>query len=205
MKSRRVALVAAMTGILVALLGASLGFRQQIVSGYIPPIEPPQILSELPILYEVPAFQLTDSNGQPFDSASLKGDVWVAEFMFTSCPGICPTMTAEMKKIFAAFPDAPEFKIVSVSVDPNIDTPEVLAKYAQSHGTESDRWHRLTGDSAEILKLSSQGFKVGSMTNPLDHSSNFILVDRQGNIRGYYDSLEPDKMTALIEDIKKLL
>lgn len=205
MKSRRVALVAAMTGILVALLGASLGFRKQVVSGYIPPLEPPQTLAELPILYEVPAFQLTDSHGRPFDSASLKGDVWVAEFMFTSCPGICPTMTAEMKKIFAAFPDAPEFKIVSVSVDPNIDTPEVLAKYSQSHGTVSDRWHRLTGDSAEILKLSSQGFKVGSMTNPLDHSSNFILVDRQGNIRGYYDSLEPDKMTALIEDIKKLL
>jgi protein SCO1/2 len=125
--------------------------------------------------------------------------------MFTSCPGICPTMTEELKKVFEAFPDQAEFKVVAFTVDPNIDTPDVLKRYAESHGIVSDRWHFLTGDVDILHTLAAQRFKVGSLTNIMDHSSNFILVDRQGNIRGYYDSLEAEKMTELIADIKKLL
>jgi protein SCO1/2 len=157
----------------------------------------------LPVLGQIPAFHLTSETGQPFDSQeALGGKVWVADFMFTNCGGPCPLMSSKFRRLQRALPAT--VKLVSFTVDPEHDTPPVLAQYARRYHAESGRWHFLTGEAAALHDLSRNAFKLNNVDGSLDHSTRFVLVDRRGRIRGYYLSTEDDELPRLIEDAKRL-
>jgi protein SCO1/2 len=154
-----------------------------------------------------PAFVLTDQNGQPFDSERLKGSVWIADFIFTSCTGSCPEMSRRMSILQDRL--EPEIQLVSISVDPARDTPAALFEYASRYRAQPGRWHFLTGEREAIAQLVQKGFKLsfaegGSAEEPITHSVRFVLVDREGILRGYYDSTDPKAFEQLIRDARGL-
>ena len=154
-------------------------------------------------------FTLTDQQGKPFGTTQLSGHVWIANFIFTSCAGQCPQMTELMKKLQDQIPVSPGICLVSITVDPERDTPEVLSRFAQEHGADSSRWHFITGDRAEIEHLCKEGFRLsyaegGGPDEPITHSSRFILIDRNGTIRGYYDGTDPKSVKQLLQDSQRL-
>jgi cytochrome oxidase Cu insertion factor (SCO1/SenC/PrrC family) len=157
----------------------------------------------------VPSFSLIERSGQPVSDQSLRGTVWVADFIFTSCAGSCPVMTGIMRQLQDTLPA--EIKLVSFSVDPERDTPQVLAEYADRNGADRDRWLFVTGTKDELYRVSIDGFKLGLMETggteiePITHSSRFVLVDQEGRIRGYYGSMEPDVIERLGQDARDLL
>ena len=157
----------------------------------------------------VPDFTLTERNNRKVSRQDLAGKVWVADFIFTHCAGVCPVMSSNMRKLQDRLPA--EIHLVSFSVDPGNDTPEVLTEYANRYGADRDRWLFLTGDPEVLQKLSINGFKLaldttnGTEAEPITHSSRYALVDKEGRIRGYYGTEEPDALDRLVEDAKKLL
>ena len=166
----------------------------------------------LPRLGTLPAFQLVERSGRPLTSASLRSKVWVADFIFTTCGGACPAMTARMARLRREVPGDVAF--VSFTVDPANDTPEVLARYAANFKAD-DRWLFVTGPQKDLYALSTEGFKLAALEVPPEqrregddgpflHSSKFVLVDRAGHIRGYYDSTDEDEMRGLVADITRL-
>jgi len=159
----------------------------------------------LPTLGAVPAFTLTDQNGTTFESASkLDRQVWVADFMFTTCPGPCPLMSSQMHQVQKAL-EAEGIRLVSFTVDPEHDTPAVLLEYGQRFKASPGVWHFLTGSRADLNHLSKDVFKLGFVDGQLVHSTRFVLVDRHSQIRGYYSTSEPDAIAQVIEDARALL
>jgi cytochrome oxidase Cu insertion factor (SCO1/SenC/PrrC family) len=146
-------------------------------------------------------FTLTERTGQPFDSKSLEGKVWLANFFFASCPANCRKQTsrvAELEKEFG--PDGVKF--LSITVDPETDTPEALAGYARSFNADPDYWKFLTGDLTYITYIGREVFDVA--VTPKGHSENLILVDQNGVVRGYYswdDAVEIDQMKKTIRGL----
>ena len=164
--------------------------------------KPPQ--SSLPAYGRVGQFRLIDAQGQAFDSARLDNKVWVTAFFFTTCSGICPIMTKNLKSLQDMYQAYPDVEFVSISVNPEQDTPQALSAYAQKYAADTKRWHFLTGSREDITKAAVRGFKVGSVDEPIFHSASFVLVDRQGNIRGYYDGTNKDEVKKLSDDLLKL-
>ena len=164
-------------------------------------------LSPIPILGvfgPAPEFSLTERSGQKFSKVNLAGKLWIADFIFTNCPGQCPMMSANMKRLQTLFPKETGLQLISFTVDPDRDTPEVLSGYADRYEAEKNRWFFLTGTKEEINRVLT-GFFLSEVGEPFMHSTRFILVDPAGRVRGYYDSEEPEKMSALIRDAKTLL
>ncbi|HKR54113.1 MAG TPA: SCO family protein [Chthoniobacterales bacterium] len=157
----------------------------------------------------LPPFQLTNQDGKPFGSSNLAGKIWIADFIYSTCPGPCPmisTRMSEMQKPLAKT----DVHFVSFTVDPDKDTPERLREYAGQLRAEPGRWDFLTGPKSEIYNLSLNGFKLAaaarSSENPEPlHSTRMILVDRHGQIRGYYDAITADAITKLLADTNHLL
>lgn len=163
----------------------------------------------LPVLYPVPDVPLIADDGNPLATGDLRGNVVVYSFIFTRCGATCPMMTRAMKKLTTRFDDDAPIRFVSVSVDPAHDTPEVLRDYASKH-REDDRWVFLTGERDDVIGLSIDGFKLaagepGEGLEPILHSTKFILVDRDAQIRAYYDGGDPDELKTLVGDAKRLL
>ncbi len=157
----------------------------------------------------VPSFQLVNQNGQAFGSARLAGKIWIADFIYTTCPGPCPMISSRMSELQKPL-EKTDVHLVSFSVDPEKDTPEVLRGYAEKLQAEPARWDFLTGPKSTIYKLSHDGFKLavsdGSDAEEIPvHSTRMVLVDRHGQIRGYYDAAEADAMTKLVADTNHLL
>ena len=157
--------------------------------------------SRLPVLGEVPAFSLVDQAGRPVTSQTLRGQVWIADFIFTRCAGQCPMMSEQMAGLAQSLGRLP-VQCVSFSVDPAYDRPEVLSAYAARYHADPARWRLLTGEPEAIRRLCQDGFKLsmadgGSPQEPVVHSRRFVLVDRQGRIRGYFDAGEASEMAAL--------
>jgi protein SCO1 len=163
----------------------------------------------IPDYSAAPDFSLTERSQRTVTRKDLDGQVWVADFIFTHCAGICPTMSANMQKLQALLPK--EVRLVSFSVDPYNDTPQVLTEYANRYNADAERWLFLTGDAEAMQKLSVGGFKLaldptgGTEAEPITHSSRFVLVDRQGHIRGYYGMEEVDALDRLVTDVKRLI
>ena len=163
----------------------------------------------LPSLGMVPKFELVNQDAQPFGSEQLAGKIWIADFIFTTCPGPCPIISTRMSELQKPLAKS-GVHLVSVSVDPEKDTPEVLRAYADKLRKEPQRWDFLTGPRAAIYSLSKEGFKLGISDGSEEegipiHSTRFVLVDRRGTIRGYYDALAPDAVTKLLADANHLL
>ncbi|MEY2546903.1 MAG: hypothetical protein QOG48_2020 [Verrucomicrobiota bacterium] len=154
----------------------------------------------------LPPFNLVDQAGNKFGSANLDGKIWIADFIFTSCPGPCPIISTRMSEVQKALRDT-DVDLVSFTVDPEKDTPEVLRAYAEKLNAQPQRWHFLTGPKPALYDLSKNGFKLATDDsepgNPI-HSTRFVLIDRHGKIRGYYDALAPDGVTKVIADARHL-
>jgi len=161
--------------------------------------------ASLPSLGAVPEFALTDQTGSDFASAStMAGRVWVADFFFTTCPGPCPRMSSQMHQVQTALAGQ-GVRLVSMTVDPEHDTPPVLAEYAKHFEAQPGAWFFLTGPREALNHLDNDVFKLGQVDGSLDHSTRFILVDRNSQVRGYYLTSEPDAITRLIADARSLL
>ena len=157
----------------------------------------------------VPAFQLTNQNGQPFGTEQLNGKIWVVDFIFSTCPGPCPMISSRMAELQKPL-EKTDVHLVSITVDPEKDTPEVLRGYAEKLQAQPGRWDFLTGPKAAIYELSRSGFKLpvsedSDQPGVPAHSTRAVLVDRRGSIRGYYDVLAPDTPTKLVADAHQLL
>jgi protein SCO1 len=158
----------------------------------------------LDVFGDIPQFELVAQDGQPFHSQALAGKIWVADFIYTTCPGPCPRMTSQMREVQDAVLKIPDVRLVSFTVDPAEDTPTVLAAYATTHGAASSIWYFLTGSTATLQMLDRDAFKLGDINATMQHSTRFVLVDRQGRIRGYYDTLESSAIPKVIADIRAL-
>jgi protein SCO1/2 len=147
----------------------------------------------------LPPFALVDQSGAPVTSDSLKGHVFVASFFLSRCAGTCPMTSAKMAKLQQAITD-PRVKLVSFSMDPERDTPAVLAEYAKKFDADAARWHMLTGDREQVVRVvDGLGLAIVSGQRPTDmiHSDRFVLVDADGAARGFYDSGQDGDMTRL--------
>lgn len=131
---------------------------------------------------------MTDSEGRPFNGASLNGKVWVADFIYTTCPAACPMMSARMKRVHQETAGLPDVRIVSISVDPK-DTPADLKAFGSKYGGATPDWIFLTGTAEAVHQISFTTFHAGDVLGKIEHSTKFALVDKQGYIRGYYSSM----------------
>jgi protein SCO1/2 len=160
----------------------------------------------LPAFGVVPDFTLTDQTGAAFHStAKLSKKIWVADFIFTNCPGPCPRMSSQMHQVQAALDGNDAVRFVSFTVDPARDTPPVLAAYAQHFEADPAKWYFLTGSEADLNRMSRGVFMLGNVDGSLEHSTRFALIDGAGRIRGYYLTSEPEAIPNLIADAKRLL
>lgn len=169
---------------------------------------------DLPVYNDVPPFELIDQDGRPFSRDDLAGKVWIADFIFTRCSAVCPMMTQMLSVLQDRLREHPhwdDIRLVSISVDPQHDQPDVLREFGEQYGSIPGHWYFLTGEKPATWALSSEGFHLGvgdtpdNAAMPITHSSKFVLVDQQGRIRGYYDSFEPTEREQLLRDIDTLL
>lgn len=162
----------------------------------------PIVVSHVPNYGPVPDFTLIDQDGDRITKGDLGGKLWIASFIFTNCAGTCPAMAGRTQQLQASLPE--DVLLVSYSVDPDRDTPEVLRQWGAKFGRDPAKWTLVTGDFPQLFELMRKGFDLQT-ENPLMHSSGFVLVDRYGNRRGYYEALEKDEMPRLIRDVSLVL
>lgn len=183
-----------------ALLGAglvSLGVRGSVASA----------TGALPVLWDAPAFTLTDQNGQAASLEMLAGHVWIADFIFTRCTRVCPLLTAHMRDLQRDLPN-PELRFVSFSVDPKGDTVAALREYAKLWAPEETRWSLLHTEDASLRKL-LDGMKLiaedsSASLGPGMHTSLFFLIDGDGRVRGMYDSHDARALERLVNHASRL-
>ena len=169
----------------------------------------------LPVLSRVPDFALTNQFGRVVTLADFRGQVWVADIIFTRCPRACAKMTREMSQLQSALPPNQPVKFLSLTADPEYDTPEVLSEYAKKFGAASERWQFLTGKKLDVYRLATKGLllavdevKADERTSPEDlfvHSTRFVVVDKHGRVRGTFDGTEPSSEQKIVEAIQTLL
>jgi cytochrome oxidase Cu insertion factor (SCO1/SenC/PrrC family) len=147
-------------------------------------------------------FTLTERSGKPFDSASLRGKVWLASVFFANCPGPCFRENQALADILRNIPD-PDFMVVSVTCDPENDTPESLRRYADRFQADPDRWKFLTGDMATIKEIANGTFLLPAEVGV--HSERGVVFDREGRLRGSYHLLQPDRVQLLEKLIRDVL
>jgi protein SCO1/2 len=191
------------------LLGAALGI---LIAGgaffaFGPKAPPP-----LPSYGDLPAFRLTDQEARPFGLAELRGQVWVAGFIFTRCETVCPVIVAKMREVKTKTSDlGPALRLVSFSVDPKFDTPAVLRTYAKQRGADDPRWIFLTGDYQVMRETVVNGVKIvmeqseDGDPDGIFHGSHLVLVDGVGRIRGYYDTSDADVVERVARDARALV
>ncbi|MCH2111534.1 MAG: SCO family protein [Planctomycetes bacterium] len=155
-------------------------------------------------------FTLIDQNGEAFGTEQLRGNVWVVDFFFTRCPSVCPRVTAAMTHLVNRSPQRDDLRFVSVTVDCEHDQPEVLLAHAQAHNLPLDRWSLLTGNRSVLRQLSLDSFKLAlgeemNAKGDITHSVKQVVVDRDGTIRGYFDSLDPERRPHIDGLLKRLL
>lgn len=158
----------------------------------------------------IPEFRLITQENKERGKSEMNGKITIVDFFFTSCPSICPVMSTEMERVDDAFRNEKDVQIYSISIDPEFDTPEILASYAQKHLATPDKWFFLTGDKSEIYNLARCGFilpTLDGMGDPEEfiHSDKFVLIDDIGRIRGYYSGTNREEVDRLILETKILL
>ena len=158
----------------------------------------------------IPEFAFTNQEGELVGRADMEGKVTIVDFFFTSCPSICPKMSAEMERVNDMFRDEDKVRIMSISIDPTYDTPGILMEYAEEHNAVAGKWDFLTGGVQETYDLAKCGFiipTVDGMGVPDDfvHSDKFMLIDEKGRIRGYYSGTSREDVDLLMLETKVLL
>jgi protein SCO1 len=173
----------------------------------------------LPVIGPIAAFTLTNQIGSAASLADLRGKVWVADIIFTRCPGPCLKMTKQMKDLQEALPPASQAKLVTLTTDPDFDTPTVLRAYAERFRADTNRWMFLTGTKQEIAKLAIDSLKLTAIekkpeerASPQDlfvHSTIFVVADKQGQLRGVFETtgegIDPQKVkTEILAAVSQL-
>lgn len=158
----------------------------------------------------IPDFTFVNQEGNPVGKAEMEGKITIVDFFFTSCPSICPVMSKEMERVNDMFRDEPRIQILSISIDPEFDTPEILKEYADNHNAEAGKWDFLSGGKLETYQLAKCGFILPTLDGngiPDDfaHSDKFTLVDEEGRIRGYYSGTSREDVDLLMLEAKILL
>ncbi len=184
-------------------------------------------LEGLKVFGTVPNFSLIERSGRRVKLSDLTGKVWIANFIYTHCPDTCPLQSAQMARLQGDFVAEGDLRLVSITVDPERDTPKVLAQYANRYGADPDRWLFLTGEKEAIYRLAQEGFRLsvvdpeegvkswlfepapvlahhGEVGKQFIHSSRFVLVDREARIRGYYQSNDEEALQRLRRDMRTL-
>ena len=154
---------------------------------------------------KIPSFEMIDQHGKSLTLEHLNDRVWVVDFIFTTCLGPCPIMSQKMASLQKNFYNEKQFRMVSVTVNPEYDSPKVLKEYGDRYNANHDKWHFLTGTRESIRTLIVDGFHLGDIEDIIFHSQKFVLIDQDGNIRGYYDSDDSEDMKTLEKDIKRML
>jgi protein SCO1/2 len=160
--------------------------------------------------HKIPDFKLVNQLGDTLTQQNFDNKIYITDFFFTSCPGICPQMTNSMVALQEKFKNDPNILFLSHSVTPTIDTVEELAKYAKRFGVISNKWHLVTGDKTEIYNLGrNEYFVENDLGIPKDindflHSENFLLIDKNKHIRGIYNGLNRASMAQLVVDVQAL-
>jgi len=160
--------------------------------------------SALPVYGEVPEFNFVECRGDSFGLPDMLGEINIVDFIFTRCQSVCPVMANKFVKLYKLYQEYPDIRFVSISVDPEYDTPEVLQMYAQAHGVHDMRWVFLNAPIEDVIQLSEEGFFLPADQLPMGHSAKFTLVDRAGKIRGYYNSQDWASVNVMKTHIKKL-
>jgi len=178
---------------------------------------------ELVEIGSAPSFSFTNQNLEKISDQSMKGKVYLVEFFFATCPTICPRMSANLVKIEKDFLTNKDFGIISITINPEQDTPAFLKQHREHLGVKHPNWHFLSGDIERTMELANKGFNLYAAQNPkidggFEHSGMVAIIDKNGNIRSrkdqfnnpivYYDLLDEDKekgLDAIKEDVKQLL
>lgn len=159
-------------------------------------------------------FSFLNQEGKQITQEDVKGKVFVAEYFFTTCSTICPIMNQQMQRVHKAYKDNSDFRILSFSVNPEVDTVEQMKRYAEQHGADSKQWFFLTGTREKLYDLARKSFFVlkpaeaenqGDVGSDFIHTNNFVLVDKEMRIRGYYDGTNTKEVDEMIKDINQLL
>ena len=180
------------------IAGASKLFRSSERRGY----------DETPAIGTVPDFHFATQDGKTLTRQDLLGKVWVIDFFFTRCPGPCPVMSSRLAEISKELKKAKDVRLVSLSIDPEHDTPAVLNEYAAKVGADPDRWIFLTGPKNQVEEFTTKGMlQALSNADPATpvHSTRFLVIDRQGRIRSARKLDEPELVQKLLMDIGNLL
>jgi cytochrome oxidase Cu insertion factor (SCO1/SenC/PrrC family) len=164
---------------------------------------------------KAPDFSLIERSGRQLTLSDLKGKIWVVNFIYTNCPDTCPIQSAQMKELQAEFMDEKDLRLVSITVDPERDSPMVLTEYANRFGADPERWLFLAGEKEAIHRLAQEGFRLAAAEIPhakrpasgatYTHSPRFALIDRKVQIRGYYTSTDSEAIVRLRRDLRTLL
>lgn len=158
----------------------------------------------------IPDFTFINQEGKPIGRSQMEGKITVVDFFFTSCLSICPVMSKELSRVNDMFREEPRAQLMSISIDPEFDTPQVLKQYADEHEAIAGKWHFLSGPKLETFQLARCGFVLPALDGngvPDDfvHSDKFILIDAEGRIRGYYSGTTREQVDLLILEMKILL
>ena len=161
--------------------------------------------TRLPVLGNIEPFELLDSQKEEFSSGDLEGKIWLVNFFFTNCPGICPLMTSKIAKIHREFEAEQNLKIVSITLDPMRDGPTALRAYAEKYKADTSRWHFLTGSNDVVEDVLLNKFKMKVEEVSVSHTDNVFLVDQELNIRGRFSGLKKEELLKLRGAVKELL
>ena len=191
---------------LVALLAFSCSQEKKL-----PFLGPKQVNAQGDTVYhQIPSFRFLNQDSVFVSEKDVEGKVYVADFFFTTCPTICPKMKTQMLRIYERYKDRDEVRIISHSIDPDFDTPNVLKDYAARLQVKAPKWNLLTGDKAAIYQLGQKSYMVSAQEDPNEaggfvHSGAFILVDKNRHVRGIYDGTVEAEVNHLLEDMEVLL
>ncbi len=191
---------------LVALLAFSCSQEKKL-----PFLGPKQVNAQGDTVYHrIPSFRFLNQDSVFVSEKDVEGKVYVADFFFTTCPTICPKMKTQMLRIYERYKDRDEVRIISLSIDPDFDTPNVLKDYATRLQVKAPKWNLLTGDKAAIYQLGQKSYMVSAQEDPNEaggfvHSGAFILVDKNRHVRGIYDGTVEAEVNHLLEDMEVLL
>lgn len=162
------------------------------------------------VYHAIPDFQFVNQEGDTVSQKLVEGKIYVADFFFSTCPTICPIMKTQMLRVFEKYKDNDSLMIVSHSINPRYDTPEVLKKYKEKLGINSPKWQFLTGDLTNVYDLAQKAYIVTALEDEqaeggFVHSGAFVLVDKNRNIRGIYDGTKEKEVDKLLRDIDRLI
>ncbi len=161
------------------------------------------------VYHKIAPFEFVDQDSTVITNATFTDKVYVADFFFTSCRTICPIMKTQMLRVYEATADMPDVLIISHTIDPEYDSVALLHDFAKRLGVESKRWHFVTGKKDSIYKIAQTSYFATAMEDKTEpdgfiHSGAFLLIDKQGRIRGKYDGTKENDVDRLVEDIKRL-